>query len=200
MNHNGEYNSPEIAKSRTSKILAIGLVLLVAIVMIAVYYIGENEKEPSGLASSQMQVTEPVSGHIFQEPFYHDRVATLTIQSECPTGLFVVLDLVSLPDDSAESNFSNDYKALSRSTEFYIRAGETVTLSVPLGTYQIYFATGEKWLGVGELYGSTTSYWQNQETILYADSMQDLIVINPTKNGYSNSKSVDAETFFKLLK
>lgn len=48
-----------------------------------------------------------------------------------------------------KSNSSNDFA-------FYLAAGKSKTLKVPLGTYVCYYATGQTWYGKKELFGSAT--------------------------------------------
>lgn len=40
----------------------------------------------------------------------------------------------------------------------FIRSGQTVSLDVPLGTYKLKYATGEKWYGTKFLFGPETTY------------------------------------------
>jgi len=48
----------------------------------------------------------------------------------------------------------------------FIRSGETASLKVPLGSYEIRYATGEMWYGYDYLFGPATSYYK-------ADSRMD---------------------------
>lgn len=42
--------------------------------------------------------------------------------------------------------------------KFYGRAGLTVSLDVPLGEYELYYATGDTWYGTKHLFGEDTVY------------------------------------------
>ena len=44
----------------------------------------------------------------------------------------------------------------SRCVAFYVRAGETATIHIRDGNYRMRYAVGEKWYGLGSLFGSTT--------------------------------------------
>ena len=44
---------------------------------------------------------------------------------------------------------------------FYLRAGEEVTLSVPVGYYELHVATGEKWEDSEKLFGENTLYFKD---------------------------------------
>ena len=40
----------------------------------------------------------------------------------------------------------------------FIRAGKTVTIKIPLGSYKLNYANGKKWYGTEFLFGRNTSY------------------------------------------
>lgn len=41
---------------------------------------------------------------------------------------------------------------------YFIRSGETLNIQVPLGSYEIKYATGKRWYGTTYLFGPETSY------------------------------------------
>lgn len=43
---------------------------------------------------------------------------------------------------------------------FFIRGGETASLNVPLGKYEIYYAHGDTWVGAKYLFGDDTEYYK----------------------------------------
>lgn len=45
----------------------------------------------------------------------------------------------------------------------FVRSGETIEVEVPLGSYIIKYAVGEKWYGENYLFGSSTSYYKADE-------------------------------------
>ena len=45
--------------------------------------------------------------------------------------------------------------------EFYLRAGEEVTISVPVGYFELHTATGEKWENRDSLFGDNTLYFKD---------------------------------------
>ena len=43
-------------------------------------------------------------------------------------------------------------------SSYFIRGGESLNIKVPLGTYEIRYATGKQWYGVSALFGPETSF------------------------------------------
>jgi hypothetical protein len=43
-------------------------------------------------------------------------------------------------------------------SSYFIRGGESLNIKVPLGTYEIRYATGKQWYGVSALFGPETTY------------------------------------------
>jgi hypothetical protein len=61
---------------------------------------------------------------------------------------------------------------------FFIRAGQTIDLEVPLGSYQLKYASGDTWYGENYLFGEATSYAK-------ADERFDFRVIGDQISGYT---------------
>ncbi|MGZ8926941.1 MAG: J domain-containing protein, partial [Methylobacter sp.] len=51
---------------------------------------------------------------------------------------------------------------------YFIRSGETIELKVPLGTYEIRYASGAKWYGLDYLFGSDTTYNKADSTFNFS--------------------------------
>lgn len=60
----------------------------------------------------------------------------------------------------------------------FIRSGETASLKVPLGSYEIRYASGETWYGYNYLFGPSTSYYK-------AESRMDFTQSGNTYNGHT---------------
>ena len=63
---------------------------------------------------------------------------------------------------------------------FFVRAGETVEIDVPLGNFTLYYATGETWYGENILFGESTLYYK-------ADDLFDFY----EEDGYVNGWTVE---------
>lgn len=129
-----------------------GLALLAAILLILVFNRGEvPDSAPTQIEHNEKTekiVTEkggPESGTVFylkydNNPavFHLVNKTTADVCVRCPEGLF------------------------NRSViNFYLRAGEEVTLSVPVGYYELHIATGEKWVDSEKLFGENTLYFRD---------------------------------------
>ncbi len=60
----------------------------------------------------------------------------------------------------------------------FVRGGETEKIKVPLGTYELRYASGDKWYGYEHLFGKNTSYSKADKTFTF--QVQDNSV-----NGYT---------------
>jgi len=76
-------------------------------------------------------------------PFFNG-VAPLTIKTSSAGGHYFVKVV------SAGSNLELG--------SYFIRSGQTLTIQVPLGTYELRYASGRQWYGTNYLFGPDTSY------------------------------------------
>lgn len=82
---------------------------------------------------------------------------------------------------------------------FFVRAGETAELDVPLGLYWVYYATGDEWYGKGLLFGKDTSYSRAQELFDfyeedgYVNGWTVELYLQP--NGNLNTQSISPDQF-----
>ena len=52
----------------------------------------------------------------------------------------------------------------------FVRGGDTISTKVPLGTYEIRYASGEKWYGYEHHFGPETSYYKADRTFVFANT------------------------------
>jgi hypothetical protein len=75
----------------------------------------------------------------------------------------------------------------------FIRSGETANLKVPLGSYEIRYATGETWYGYDSFFGSSTSYYKAESRIDFTKSgntcNEYTIELNPGVDGNLNTSN-----------
>lgn len=126
-----------------------GLVLLAVLFLVLIFGRGEVSDSASVPADAMGKiVTEkggPESGTVFylkydKNPavFHLTNKTTADVCVRCPEGLF------------------------NRSViNFYLRAGEEVTIDVPVGYYELHIATGEKWEDSEKLFGEKTLYFKD---------------------------------------
>ena len=78
------------------------------------------------------------------------RVATMSVKTSAGSDYLVRL-------------YESDHMILS----VFIRGGETETFKVPLGTFELKFASGTQWLGYWDFFGQKTSYMKADETFTF---------------------------------
>lgn len=81
----------------------------------------------------------------------------------------------------------------------YIHGGETVEVEVPLGSYEIKYASGENWYGDKELFGIETSYNKADELFTFSDTGYQIsgytIILYQVANGNLQTKSISKDQF-----
>ena len=82
---------------------------------------------------------------------------------------------------------------------FFVRGGSTVEVDVPLGTYDLYYATGQNWYGEEALFGEKTRYYKATEPFEFYE--EDGYVNGWTvelflqQNGNLETDTIDPEEF-----
>jgi hypothetical protein len=56
-----------------------------------------------------------------------------------------------------------DWQTHATRLVFFVRSGQTVTVRVPIGVYELRYAAGEKWYGEEYLFGPETAYRKADE-------------------------------------
>jgi len=77
---------------------------------------------------------------------------------------------------------------------FYLRAGEEVTLDVPVGYYEFHIATGEQWVDENQRFGENTLYLTDtlQNGLEFGRKRTCEFVIEP---GFRNMKELSKEHY-----
>lgn len=92
-----------------------------------------------------------------------------------------------------------DSKTLKDSIVFFVRSGQTVNLSIPLGSYRLYYATGSEWYGLKYLFGNNTSYFTSDEILAFRNNGYYVqgheITLYKTPNGDFNVCSISKDDF-----
>lgn len=126
----------------------------------------------------------PETGEIIREPLF-ERVAPLTVETGGEYDYFISL-----------VRSGNSYATMT----FYIRAGETADVDVPLGEFEIYYATGPAWYGEEKLFGVDTEYRKCDGTFrFYLDEENYYqgytLTFRPVINGNLDTDYISAEDF-----
>lgn len=114
---------------------------------------------PKSYSSSQSspsypELTAPYNGRI-QIFSNGERVAPLTIKTS--RGVNYLVKLVSTYSQNTVMTI-------------FIRGGNTVSTEVPLGTYDIKYATGERWYGDKHLFGPKTVYSKAEKSFTFENT------------------------------
>lgn len=137
--------------------IATALVALAsaAVIVIGVKSTAEREPAPTPVATPRPIVTappvvieqkekenrNPATGEVFRRK-YGDESAVLTVENNSSSQDYYVRLREGGTGDTALS--------------FYVRAGESVTLGAPKGSYELLFASGRTWVDEEALFGSRT--------------------------------------------
>jgi hypothetical protein len=106
-------------------------------------------------------------------------------------------------DDGSELTITAPYNAsvvvkaknIYGSTEicFYVQAGDTVTMDVPAEDLQIFFASGSKWYGYDDLFGSFTSYSKDDSYLDFSEYTWSYTLHPVTDGNFSETPSSKSE-------
>ncbi len=82
---------------------------------------------------------------------------------------------------------------------FYVGAGQSVTVNVPAGTYELYYATGETWYGEKYKFGKETNYSKADEYTTLSESYSSYDIVEFTlyavPNGNMHTENIDESEF-----
>lgn len=83
--------------------------------------------------------------------------------------------------------------------EFFIRGGDRISTKVPLGIYQITYASGKKWYGYTNLFGSDTSYSKTDQNFNFKHTYQGVsgytITLYQVSNGNLSTSRLSPSQF-----
>lgn len=177
-------------------------VIIAAIAIIAcqsIYLLGQsNPKQPDsgaytvpGDSAASADPTDPPlikqdtpkNGHIFEYPA-GSMVAPLTIKTSGTNDYYVALKHVT---------------TTSKDMAFYVRGGATVDVDVPLGEYEIYYASGLTWYGEDALFGPDGSYYKCENTFPFTISANAYdgwtLTLSPVADGNLDTEEIDLDEF-----
>lgn len=145
----------------------------------------------------------PENGHFFNLPPV-DMVAPFEVRTEGSGGYYLILDPIRFYDDAKPGSFefiSNKLWAETDEIRFYARAGAKVEVLIPLGEYEIYYATGEYWYGESFLFGTETKYYKCDKTFVFKEESGNYtgwtLELMPVVGGNLDTDLIDASEFPK---
>ncbi len=120
-------------------------------------------------------VPEPGNGYVFKGITAEYGSSTLTITTVGTGGHYFILDPVSLYCSAPVGSYEQiRFKHLAGGSiiKFYAHGESTVEIQIPLGEYEIYYATGETWYGEEEAFGKDTIYSKCEGTFDFSNNSQ----------------------------
>lgn len=136
-----------INKSKSNKISLYAMTILL-ISTITLTYVLTYTNSSAYKNSDLLERSYPRNGAILINST-SEGVSPLEVVTEDDNAY--VIKLFNARDDSLELSF-------------FIRPGSTAEVNVPIGNYIIKYATGQKWYGIDNLFGTETRYYQAKDT------------------------------------
>lgn len=79
--------------------------------------------------------------------------------------------------------------------EFMIKPGSSVELDVPVGRYEIYYATGKTWYGVDQKFGPETAYYKCDGTFQFTETSGWALELYEQVGGNLDTDKISANDF-----
>jgi hypothetical protein len=123
-------------------------------------FVAEPENKglpPSATTTSQQPVPvfnqpeQPLPQSGSNNANFYDGVAPLKIRTSSTGGYHYFVKIVNLLNNQPIG-------------AYFIRSGGTIDIKIPLGTYEIRYASGAKWYGLDYLFGPDTTYSKADST------------------------------------
>lgn len=158
-------------------IIIIGILAAVAIPKL------NKQHEPRVQQATVAEVTMPYTGEV-NNFSAEERIAPFNIETSTGVNYFVKLKDV----------YSNQTVI-----EFFIRGGDRISTKVPLGTYQIVYASGKKWYGYNHLFGKNTSYSKTDQNFNFKQTYNGVsgytITLYQVQNGNLSTSHLNPSQF-----
>lgn len=142
------------------------------------------------------------NGKILLEPS-SERLAPLTVKASEDVNYYILLNPINPPSNSSLSSIE-ERLARMRFMEgarmaFYVSAGKSAEVLVPLGDFEIYYATGQTWYGPKEKFGSDTQFYKCDDTFDFYEDDDGYVgwtlTLYKVSNGNMDTTSIDESDF-----
>lgn len=121
-----------------------------------------------------------------------EKLAPFTVETSGEDGHFVFLKCLSVSSDGFHLPSTGDMS-------FYVSAGQSVELRVPLGEYELYYAAGSTWYGPEAKFGSGTKYYKCEDTFLFSVAFSSYhgwtVTLYPSFDGNTGTETISAAEF-----
>ncbi len=140
------------------------------------------------------------NGKMLITPEY-EGVSPFTVIADSNTDYYIYLEYKWAPSNTTEKR-SIKSKATSpyeSDIAFYLKAGQTVSINVPIGVYKMYYATGSTFFDTKLLFGTATRYYEADDLLnFYADNEYyrgHTITLKPVSNGNFDTDPISKSEF-----
>lgn len=134
-------------------------------------------------SSALIPVSPPPNGHILSENG-DERIAPLSIKTS-GTGYYFIKLKDALTKDTVLS--------------FFLHGGKTADIDAPLGTYELYYTSGEEWYGTVDLFGEHTHYAKADELFEFYEEDGYVngwtVTLYPVQNGNLSTSEISPDEF-----
>jgi Zn finger protein HypA/HybF involved in hydrogenase expression len=137
--------------------IAFLIIILIGGISSLLEYFSKNSRQYDGNHPSTAKTIDPKLTSTFSQPIqplpqtgdntasFGNGVAPLSIKTSPSGGYHYFVKIV-------------DVVSHQELGSYFIRSGEIVEIKVPVGTYEIKYASGKQWYGIGHLFGPETAY------------------------------------------
>ena len=131
-------------------------------------------------------------GYMALKPVSRPKSGTILSGAEV-SGSEITVTASSTEDYVVQLKTFNDLDCVS----FYVRAGDTVTISVPRAYLSVYFACGTEWYGYGPglMFGEDTVYSKDDEALDFTDSSWEYTLYPVTGGNFTETPSNESDFF-----
>lgn len=140
------------------------LLLIAALIIVSSLLASAKDKsdapEPSPEPELSSEAAEPVpvtNGQYIVMPDY-ELMCPLEILAGGERSYYVYLEYIGEPEYSYDPRQPNSSSPAEDDLAFYVEAGNSAEVYVPVGEYYAYYASGYDWQGVEKLFGEDTVY------------------------------------------
>lgn len=121
-----------------------------------------------------------------------ERLAPFTVETSGAKNYYVFLKCLSVSGSGLHFPSSGDMS-------FYVSGGQSAEVLVPLGEYEVYYATGSTWYGPDDKFGASTQYYKCEETFSFIETLSGYsgwtVTLYPVYNGNLETETVTAAEF-----
>jgi len=182
-----------INRKSSSPAAVIVIVILVVTLLSAIAYIILSPK-PEGTASVETTTTpathsetkaplysRPANGLIMKGLNASDKQALLEVSVGSGNDYYILLHYTA--------GFDVSFGRGCHNFAFYARAGETVSINVPVGTAKIYYATGDIWYSKIDLFGEDTRRYASDDVFDFSNYDYE-VTLYPVSDGNMETDEV----------